>query len=121
MAETKPSSTTRQLVAGCVGVIGILLWIVALQVFGVSIGAIKTSREGDPAPALRQLEGGVDLTGYGYEEVRGSVACTSDCSGHEAGWAWAEENSVSEPEECGGKSLSFEEGCRAWAEEQAGF
>ena len=46
--------------------------------------------------------------------------CTSDCSGHEAGYAWAEEKGITEPESCGGNSWSFIEGCRAYAEGQAG-
>jgi hypothetical protein len=45
--------------------------------------------------------------------------CTRDCSGHEAGYEWAERKGVSDPDECGGNSESFREGCRAWAEEQA--
>ena len=44
--------------------------------------------------------------------------CTDDCSGHEAGYEWAEEQGISDPDECGGNSMSFEEGCRAYAEEQ---
>lgn len=44
--------------------------------------------------------------------------CTSDCSGHEAGYAWAEDNDVTNPDDCGGKSESFIEGCEAWANEQ---
>lgn len=43
-------------------------------------------------------------------------ACTDDCSGHEAGYEWAEENSITDPDECGGNSQSFIEGCEAWAE-----
>lgn len=50
-------------------------------------------------------------TFMGYE-------CTADCSGHEAGYGWAEENSISDPDDCGGNSESFEEGCRAYAEEK---
>ena len=44
--------------------------------------------------------------------------CTSDGSGHQAGYEWAEENSISDPDSCDGNSDSFIEGCRAWAEEQ---
>lgn len=44
--------------------------------------------------------------------------CTEDCSGHDAGYQWAKEHSVSDESECGGKSWSFEEGCIAYAEEQ---
>jgi hypothetical protein len=43
--------------------------------------------------------------------------CTVDCSGHEAGYEWAEEHDIHDPDECGGKSQSFIEGCRAWAED----
>ena len=43
--------------------------------------------------------------------------CTVDCSGHEAGYKWAEEHDIDDPDDCDGKSQSFIEGCRAWAEE----
>ncbi len=43
--------------------------------------------------------------------------CTDDCRGHEAGYEWAEDKSITDPDDCGGKSASFEEGCRAWAME----
>jgi hypothetical protein len=56
-----------------------------------------------------------------YREARGDRACsTTACEGHEAGWDWAQRNSIADPDECRGMSLSFEDGCRAWAEEQAG-
>lgn len=42
--------------------------------------------------------------------------CTIDCSGHEAGYEWAEEQGISDPDDCGGKSDSFIEGCVAYAE-----
>jgi hypothetical protein len=44
--------------------------------------------------------------------------CTVDCSGHEAGYEWAEQNGVDSAWDCGGDSNSFIEGCQAWAEEQ---
>lgn len=44
--------------------------------------------------------------------------CTIDCSGHEAGYEWAEENGIDAPDDCDGKSESFIEGCRSYAEEQ---
>lgn len=43
--------------------------------------------------------------------------CTQDCSGHEAGYEWAETNDITDPEDCGGNSNSFIEGCQAYAEE----
>jgi hypothetical protein len=53
------------------------------------------------------------FTFKGYE-------CTVDCEGHEAGYAWAEEKGIDDPDDCGGNSQSFIEGCRAYAEEQSG-
>ena len=44
--------------------------------------------------------------------------CTDDCSGHKAGYAWAEDNDITNPDDCGGNSNSFIEGCMAWAEVQ---
>ena len=44
--------------------------------------------------------------------------CTSDCSGHEAGWQWAENQGIEDPDDCGGRSQSFIEGCIAYAEER---
>lgn len=37
--------------------------------------------------------------------------CTQDCSGHQAGYAWAEQKGITDPGDCGGKSRSFIEGC----------
>lgn len=44
--------------------------------------------------------------------------CTDDCSGHEAGYEWASDQGISDPDDCGGKSDSFIEGCMAYANEQ---
>lgn len=43
-------------------------------------------------------------------------SCRKDCSGHKAGYAWAERKGITDPDDCGGKSQSFIEGCRAYAE-----
>ncbi|WP_140726554.1 hypothetical protein [Pseudomonas sp. Hp2] len=43
--------------------------------------------------------------------------CTQDCSGHEAGYRWAEQRGIEDPDDCGGNSQSFIEGCEAYAEE----
>ena len=49
-------------------------------------------------------------TFMGYE-------CTEDCSGHEAGYEWAENNDISDVDDCGGNSNSFIEGCQAYVED----
>jgi len=48
--------------------------------------------------------------------------CTSDCSGHEAGYNWAEENGIDDEGDCDtagdtSNSPSFAEGCRAYVNE----
>jgi hypothetical protein len=45
--------------------------------------------------------------------------CTVDCSGHEAGYQWAADHDIDDPDNCGGNSNSFIEGCRVYAEEQS--
>lgn len=47
-------------------------------------------------------------------EDEGNYVCTSDCSGHEAGFAWAQDNDATEESDCGGTSQSFIEGCEAF-------
>lgn len=54
---------------------------------------------------------------YSGEEFNG-YPCIGDCSGHEAGYQWAEENGITDPDTCGGDSNSFIEGCQSYAEEQ---
>lgn len=48
----------------------------------------------------------------------GSYRCTGDCSGHKAGYAWAEQGGITSASDCRGKSKSFIEGCLAYVEEQ---
>lgn len=45
-------------------------------------------------------------------------ACIENCSGHEAGYNWAERKGVTDPSDCTGNSNSFIEGCQAYTEEQ---
>jgi hypothetical protein len=44
-------------------------------------------------------------------------SCTQDCSGHEAGYSWAETNDIHYEQDCVGKSTSFIEGCLAYIED----
>ena len=46
--------------------------------------------------------------------------CTADCSGHEAGYEWAEAHGIDDESDCTGNSQSFIEGCVAYVEEQEG-
>jgi hypothetical protein len=57
-----------------------------------------------------------------YEpQTFGGNDCIGDCSGHEAGYNWAEEKDIDDPSDCGGNSNSFIEGCETYAEEQQGI
>jgi hypothetical protein len=43
--------------------------------------------------------------------------CTGDCSGHKAGYEWAKKKGITDPDDCGGNSQSFIEGCKSYATE----
>jgi len=56
-----------------------------------------------------------------YVSPRGSssYSCTGDCSGHQAGYDWAEQHGITDPDHCAGNSDSFIEGCQEYAEENS--
>ncbi len=64
-----------------------------------------------------RAEARADLAASSYELESFAYGCTSDCSGHEAGWQYAADNGSEDTGDCFGNSLSFEEGCRAFVEE----
>ena len=49
-------------------------------------------------------------------QYSGAYGCTEDCSGHEAGYAWAERHDIHDPAQCGGNSTSFVQSCMDYAE-----
>ena len=49
-------------------------------------------------------------------EDTGDYVCTDDCSGHEAGFSWGQENDLTDASECSGNSQSFIEGCEAFVQ-----
>lgn len=51
-----------------------------------------------------------------HAETFKGYQCTKDCSGHRAGYAWAERKGITSPQQCTGNSQSFVEGCKAYAE-----
>lgn len=54
-----------------------------------------------------------------YQQVHGGADCVLDCSGHEAGYAWAKERQIGDPSLCAARGPSFNRGCRAYAEDLA--
>ena len=47
----------------------------------------------------------------------GNYECKDDCSGHKAGYEWADENYITSDWDCSGNSESFIEGCYTYVEE----
>lgn len=49
----------------------------------------------------------------------GGYPCrTSDCAEDKAGYRWAEENGITNPDDCMGKTGAFIEGCRVYARQR---
>ena len=46
----------------------------------------------------------VMLAGPAFSQYSGQYGCTEDCSGHEAGYAWAEAKGIDDPGDCCGTS-----------------
>jgi hypothetical protein len=63
------------------------------------------------------LIGSVAQLACAQERTFGGYACTEDCSGHKAGYDWAEGRNITEETECSGNSQSFIEGCEAYVED----
>ena len=51
-----------------------------------------------------------------YETGESSSGCTSDCSGHDAGYEYGREYDICDSSYSNGKSESFNDGVRKWAE-----
>lgn len=85
----------------------------------------EVGAEGEFPEDASERKGGETYSEYdsrrdGYSGARGIYAgdgCTVDCGGHNAGYQWAEEKGITDPDQCGGNSWSFIEGCRAYAKE----
>lgn len=58
------------------------------------------------------------MVSYSASKTFEGATCTKDCSGHKAGYEWARKKGITSPEQCGGKSNSFTEGCKIWAKER---
>jgi len=72
---------------------------------------------------IRKIEAFVDMLTeqrrQGYLSFHG-YRCDCYCYGHEEGYAWAEEQTVSRVSDCEGRNRSFREGCIAYVSEQEG-
>lgn len=54
---------------------------------------------------------------YTFDTTFWDYECTEDCSGHEAGYEWADDNWIDDEDDCWNTSLSFEEGCLQYIED----
>lgn len=61
-----------------------------------------------------------DGESQGFSDTFHGRDCVEDCSGHDAGYQWAENNSVTNSSDCEGNSNSFNEGCQVYVEENGG-
>ena len=56
---------------------------------------------------------------HALDRTFGGYDCTDDCSGHAAGYRWAERKQVTDSSACPlGGSNSFHEGCLAYTEDR---
>ncbi|RUW77269.1 hypothetical protein EN786_25250 [Mesorhizobium sp. M4B.F.Ca.ET.143.01.1.1] len=51
------------------------------------------------------------------QQTFGGNACTEDCSGHKAGYDWAQQNQITDDSDCSSNSQSFNEGCQTYVED----
>jgi len=49
----------------------------------------------------------------------GGYPCIGDCSDDKAGYRWAEQNGITDPDSCTGNTGTFIEGCRVYARQRA--
>lgn len=96
--------------------LAVVVVVILIFVFGNAHGddnAVKTTTESKPE--FETSNPSVESRSFaGYE-------CTSDCSGHEAGYAWAEKNDIDDGDDCDtagehSNSPSFAEGCHAFVD-----
>ena len=77
------------------------------------------TRENSSFPALNAPSPQPFTYSYPSPPLRFGGACAGNCSGHDAGYEWAERNSIETPDDCTGNSNSFIEGCESYVEENA--
>jgi hypothetical protein len=75
----------------------------------------RTASSSESEPADSESTSNLEFDGY---------TCTVDCSGHEAGYRWAEEHNIDDGDDCDragehSNSPSFAEGCHAYVDGDA--
>lgn len=101
-----------------------ILWVAIILGVGIAVGYYL----GEKAGAVRGRDDWIELarrSGQLHQPenlTSGSTfhgfPCVDDCSGHQAGYAWAEAHAILRADRCGGDSQSFKEGCIAYTRER---
>lgn len=63
---------------------------------------------------------GVAASGLAHADTFAGYTCLTDCSGHKAGYEWAEQHDIDDESACSTASHSFNEGCAAYVDENGG-
>lgn len=92
-----------------VGILGLVLYF----------GTNESRRDSSPKPPPASTDEN-DVPETEPKQFAG-YTCTGDCSGHEAGYRWAEEHDISDGDDCDtagehSNSPSFAEGCHAYVD-----
>ena len=101
-------------------------WLVGLLIIGFAVFALIGSNQSSPHPgssitssdSSESLDSAPSITDADPPAFAGDP-CTSDCSGHQAGYDWAEEKGIDDVDDCdtagdNSNSPSFAEGCKAY-------
>lgn len=85
-----------------------------------SPATIESAKEAYQVPAEDLTEDQLDETQQA-EVDEATNNCTGDCSGHQAGYEWAQDNGISSESDCDGNSDSFNEGCVNYVDGGSGY
>ena len=94
-----------------------IFWIV------LAIGALIYWSNSDDHRSQASTTTAEDDSDHGSADDPGTFhgdPCTVDCSGHQAGYDWADQHDIDDEDNCVGNSESFIEGCKAYVREQQG-
>jgi len=103
------ASKSSSVVLIIIGIVGLVLYFGAQQ-----------SRNEDSSKQAPQSTDQTDVPPTKPRQFAG-YDCTGDCSGHEAGYEWAEEHGITDGDDCDtagerSNSPSFAEGCHAYVD-----
>ena len=100
-------------------IVGLVIW--ALIIGGIVFYFSANDEDKKPTVSGSRFEVNNSDNIYDDDETGdlyyNGYRCTQDCSGHDAGYNWAEENEIDDVDDCDGNSQSFIEGCISFVED----